>query len=219
MKSRALIVMTSPNTWIELRILYESGNYPNLMSLYDYAKDKYPDMPTMAQMSSRCAEECWDKDRFTEIKTELERRSITELLAELGMDRKEQMKYRVKCVKAADELKIIISKLYNMLQYIDPNSDQFTETLGKIKVLTDTLFKGMNTSLTALQDISKLTGDYAPEKTKEAKKTGGGVPPMEDLTEEEILQDLKRMQAAGITLDEIEELKTLSDEQKGTCEP
>lgn len=221
--TRALIVTTSPNTWIELRILYESGNYPNLKALYDYAKDKFPDMPSMTQMCSRCADECWDKERFTEIKTELERRSMAELLAELGMDRKEQVKYRVKCVKAADELKVVISKLYNMLQYIDPNSDQFTETLGKIKVLTDTLFKGMNTSLAALQDISKLTGDYAPEKTKEIKshgyKVGSGATAIEDMTEEEILQDLKRMKAAGIDLDEIEELKTISDEQEGTNEP
>lgn len=221
--TRTLTVTTSPNTWIELRVLYESGNYPNLKALYDYAKNKFPDMPTMAQISSRCADECWDKERFTEIKTELERRSVAELLADLGMDRKEQIKYRVKCVKAADEMKGVISGLHNMLQWLDPESDKFTETLGKIKALSDTLFKGMNTSLAALQDISKLTGDYAPEKTKEIKshsyKAGSGPTAIEDMTEEEILQDLKRMKAAGISLDEIGELKTPSDERRGPCEP
>lgn len=213
-----LVVITSPNTWAELRVLYESGEYPNIKSLYDRNWRKFPDMPSMRELQERCFEECWDKDRLTEVRVELKRRNLAELYSELGMDDMEQARYRIKCVKAVDDMRRIINRMYRTLGSLDPESPKFTETLGKIKVLSETMFKGMNTSLAALQDISKQTGGYAPAPAKEQKKTGKGANELDGMTEEEIIQDLKRMQAAGIDLTEIEELKTPPDEQKGPDE-
>ncbi len=213
-----LIVVTSPNTWIELRVLYESGKYPNLNALYEKTKDKFSDMPDLYDLKRRCAEENWDKERFQEIKTEIKRRNLVELYASLGMGEVEQAQYRIECVKAVDGMRDIVKKLYEQLNCLETNSSEYVSTLSKIKVLTDTMLKGMNTSLTALQDISKLTGDYAPVSTKEVKshtyRSKNEDKGIEDMTEEEIIQDLKRMKAAGINLNEIDELKTSSDERK-----
>lgn len=211
-------IFTSPETWNQLRVLYESGEYPNLNALYEKHKDNYVDMPNILGLSRHAATECWEKGRFNEVKTEAKRQNYVKLYAELGMDDREQARYRVECVKAADDLKKIIAKLYDALNGLDPYSQMFTETLSKIKVLTDTMFKGMNTSLTALQEIGKITGSYAPEKDSRTKTTNGKTTPLEDMTEEEILQDLKRMQAAGINLTEIPQLNTSSDAQKGPNE-
>lgn len=218
-----VIVITSPNTWIELRVLYESGKYPNLNALYENTKDKFPDMPDLCMLRHRCAKENWDKERFQEIKTEIKRRNLIELYASLGMDEEEQARYRIECVKVVDGMKDIINKLYFTLNDLDPGSKEYNLALSKIKVLTDTMLKGMNTSLTALQDISKLIGDYAPVSTKEVKshtyRSGDKDKGIEDMTEEEIIQDLKRMQAAGIDLSEIDELKINTDERKQGNEP
>jgi hypothetical protein len=204
-------------------VLYESGKYPNLDVLYEHTKCKFNDMPDLPALKRRCGEEGWDKERFQEIKTEIKRRNLIELYASLGMDEEEQARYRIECVKVVDGMKDIINKLYATLEGLDPNSSLYIQTLSKIKVLTDTMLKGMNTSLTALQDISKLIGDYAPVSTKEVKahtyKSGNKEKEIEDMTEEEIIQDLKRMQAAGINLGEIDELKTSPDERNGTNEP
>lgn len=210
------VIFTSPDTWSQLRVLFESGSYPNLLALYDAHKDQYPDMPQMQTLRLHAEEECWDKDRFTEVKTEVRRRNMIELYAELGMDEKEQARCRIECVRAVDGVKEIIKGLYALLRGMDPESNTFNETLSKIKVLTDTMFKGMNTSLAALQDISKLTGSYAPVTTKEVKSHGygSGDKTIEDMTEEEIIQDIKRMQAAGIFIPEI-----ASDERKQGNEP
>lgn len=223
MGENKLIKVTSPATWSHLQVLFESGEYPNLKSLYDHVKDKYPDMPSLWDLRERCGAEGWDKERFYEITTEVKRRNMAELYAELGMDEREQARYRVECVKAVDDIKSIIGKLYSCLDKLDPNGIEFNETLGKIKVLSDTMFKGMGTSLSALQDISKLAGDYAPEKTKEVKshgfKTKEGLKAIDDMTEEEILQDLKRMERAGITFGEIEDSKPSPNAQGGTNGP
>lgn len=214
-----LMVVTSLNTWSDLRVLFESGEYPNLDMLYDAQKKNYRDMPAMHDLKQRCAKECWEKERFQEIRTEVKRRNLVELYASLGMDDEEQARYRVECVRAVDGVKAVIAQLHVQITMLDPNSREFTDTLGKIKVLSDTMFKGMNTSLTALQDISKLTGDYAPVTTKEVKGHGyvtkDGLKGIEEMSEEEIIQDLKRMKAAGISLDEIEDLKTSPDAQGG----
>lgn len=220
---RDVILFTSPQTWTELRVLYESGKYPNLKVLYEQTKDKFADMPDLWFLERRCSQEGWDKERFQEIKTEIKRRNLVELYAALGMGEEEQARYRIDCVKVVDQMKDIINQLYGSLQELDPNSKNYNLVLSKIKVLTDTMLKGMNTSLTALQDISKLTGDYAPVSTKEVKahtyKTGDRDKSIEDMSEEEIIQDLKRMQAAGINLTDIEELKIDTDERKGPNEP
>lgn len=212
-----LVVVTSPQTWTELRVLFESGEYRNLYDLYEREKDKYSDMPSIDALNDRCAAECWDKDRLQEAKAEVKRRNLIEMYASLGMDEEEQARYRIKCVKAIDDLKRVIGRMYRSLNGLDPNSQKFTETLGKIKVLTDTMFKGMNTSLAALQDISKLTGSYAPEKEAKSRtyRSDDGIAEIEDMTEEEILQDLKRMRAAGISLEEVGDAKISSDERKG----
>lgn len=218
-----LAVITSPNTWVELRVLYESGKYPNLKVLHEKTKDKFNDMPDLYSLEFRCAEENWNKERFQEMRVEIKRRNLVELYASLGMDEEEQARYRIECVKVVDGMKDIINQLYATLEGLDPNSNLYIQTLSKIKVLTDTMLKGMNTSLTALQDISKLVGDYAPVSTKEIRShtynAGDTDKAIEDMTEEEIIQDLKRMQAAGIDLNEIEELKTSSDERKRPNEP
>lgn len=220
---RGLIVVTSPNTWIELRVLYESGKYPNLKVLYEKTKDKFPDMPDLHMLTARCSYECWDKERFHEMKTEIKRRNMVELYASLGMDEEEQARYRIESVKIVDGMKDIINKLYASLDDLSPNGKEYNLALSKIKILSDTLFKGVNTSLTALQDISRLLGDYAPVSAKEASshgyRTGDKDKGIEDMSEEEIVQDLKRMQSAGINLSEIEELKIDTDERKGTNEP
>lgn len=216
-----LILYTSPNTWVELRVLYESGDFPNLNVLHEQNKHKYSDMPDLREVVRRAAKECWDKDRMTEVKVEVKRRNLVELYAKLGMSDHMQAKYRIKCVKAIDKIEKIINRMYGVLNDMNPRSREFTETLGKIKVLSDSMFKGMNTSLAALQDISKLTGSYAPTTTKEAKShnTKDGLKELEDMSEEEIIQDLKRMQRAGIDLNNIRELETLSDAQRGPNEP
>lgn len=214
-------VATTPKTWVELRILYESGEYPNLKKLHERNCDKFEDMPSLIQLQRQCQAECWDKERLQEISVEVKRRNVIETYAALGMDEVEQARYRVECVRAVDDIKGVIAKLYECLNGLDPNDPTFNETLGKIKLLSDTMFKGMGTSLSALQDISKLTGDYAPEKTKEVRghgfKTKDGLKNIEEMTEEEILQDLKRMKAAGITIEEIESAETPSDAQGGAC--
>lgn len=218
-----LVVFTSPVTWSQLRVLYESGEYPNLKTLHEKQHKNYSDMPDVYALSNRATKECWDKDRYTEVKTELKRRNMVELYASLGMDDREQARYRIECIKAVDKLRDNLNQLYDILADLDPGSKQHTETLGKIKVLSDTMIKGLNTSLAALQDISKLTGDYAPVATKEVKghtyKAGSTTGAVEDMTEEEIVQDLKRMQAAGIDLNDIGALETSPDEQGGVCEP
>jgi hypothetical protein len=223
MRKNDIVVVTSPNTWIELRVLYESGKYPNLNVLYENTKDKFSDMPDLCTLIYRCEEEGWDKERFQEIKTEVKRRNLIELYSSLGMDEKEQARYRIECVKVVDGMKDIINKLYHTLDGLDTSSSLYVQTLSKIKVLTDTMLKGMNTSLAALQDISKLVGSYAPVSTKEIKahsfSLGNKDKEIEDMTEEEIIQDLKRMRAAGIDLNEIETLKTPSGEGKQGNEP
>lgn len=217
-----LAVITSPNTWTELRVLYESGKYPNLSVLYEQTRNKFPDMPDMILLQKRCLAEGWDKERFQEMQTEIKRRNTVELYAALGMDEEKQAQYRIDCVKAVDGLKGVIGQLYDLLYDLEPNSKQYTETLAKIKVLTDSMVRGMNTSLSALQDISKLTGDYAPVSTKEnshTHKSGDKTKPIEDMTEEEIIQDLKRMQAAGIDLSDIEQLNFNTGSEKQGNEP
>lgn len=223
MDENNVIKFTSPATWSEIRVLYESGEYPNLKTLYEKHKGNYEDMPELYLITQRAACECWDKERYTEIKTEAKRRNMVELYAKLGMDDETQAKYRIECVKAVDEIKDVIKLLYQSLNNLDPNCKDYTQALSKIKVLSDTMFKGMNTSLAALQDISKLTGDYAPVSTKEMKghgfKTKDGMKSIEEMTEEEILQDLKRMQRAGIDLTSIEDFNSSSDAQGAANEP
>lgn len=216
MNNKQLIVFTSPDTWSQLRVLFESGNYPNLLALYDAHKDQFPDMPQMQTLKIQAEEQNWDKDRYTEVKTEARRRNMIELYAELGMDEMEQARCRIECVHAVDGIKGIVQGLHALLRDMNPEDSKFNETLSKIKVLTETMFKGMNTSLAALQDISKLTGSYAPVTTKEIKSHGygSGDKAIEEMTEEEIIQDIKRMQAAGISIPEI-----ASDERKRGNEP
>lgn len=220
---QGLVLYTSPNTWSELRVLYESGKYPNIKALYEATKDKFSDMPELGVLTMRCGKEDWDRERFQEIKTEIKRRNLAELYASLGMDEEEQARYRIESVRVVDGMKDIINKLYASLEDMDPNGKEYNLALSKIKILTDTLLKGVNTSLTALQDISKLLGDYAPVSTKEVKantyRTGNKDKNIEDMSEEEIIQDLKRMQAAGISLMDIEDVKINTDERKQGNEP
>ena len=217
-----LAPLTSPDTWGSLRVLYESGEYASIKALYEAKRDDFTDMPDIDTLLDRSIAGCWDKERYTEIKTEVKKRNLIELYASLGMDEREQARYRVQCVRAVDKLKGAVTRLYRKLDSLEPDSETFDRTLGKIKVLSDTMFKGLNTSLTALQDISKLTGDYAPIQTKDVKshgfKTKNGMKEIEDMSEEEILQDLKRMQRAGIDLNDLSVPETSPDAQRGPNE-
>lgn len=219
----SLVVRTSPQTWSSLQVLYESGEYSNLQRLHDLNCHKFSDMPKLRTLLDYARDHCWDKERLQEISTEVKRRNLIDLYAQLGMDDIEQAKYRIECIRAFDDIKVIIAQLFSNLNGLDPNSKLYNDTLGKIKVLTDTMFKGMSTSLAALQDLAKLTGSYAPEKTKEIKSHSygnkGANNEIEDMSEEEILQDLKRMQAAGLDIATILPPETSPDEQRGPNEP
>lgn len=193
----------SPEMWITIRVLFESGKFRNITTMIKDQSPLFADFPPRHLIQKVADEQGWDKHALDEITTEIVRRNAGEVLAELGMDQVKRYSYLANTIRAADGVLGIVERLQNKISDLQDGEEINDALLNKIKTISETVFKGMAVSVKA-QDIAiKLTGEYAPEKVKgistnSYKRADGSETSVEDMTEEEILQEINRMKRARI---------------------
>lgn len=162
----------SPEFWISIRTLYESGQFPSYETLRAHLTKMMSGqrIPSLQAIKQRSAKEGWNKHISDAEIAEKKAQSITELFESYGMPLQERVRRNVVGIKCIDDIN---TEIHTLLQTIrkkteeltgDTDMDALKTTFSEVVEKLPSLAQHLKVSLDYLKNSQALCGDNAPEK-------------------------------------------------------
>lgn len=189
----------SPDVWITIQTLLESGQFSTLENVYKHLKKIHPGitLPAISTARKRAGKEGWNKHASDAEIQEKKTQSITELFAEYGMPLEERIRRNVMGITKIDETVGEIAGLLKTAKKKVEEEGITEEVAASIKTVIDgfpRMTQGLKIMLEYLKNSHALCGDNAPEKKHlmgdALKKPARDI---DDLTPEEMNKEVERL--------------------------
>jgi len=195
----------SHELWTTIQVLYESGRFASVEEMHKHCKNSLPKTPSIDSIKKRSAKYNWDKHAMEERIEEKKRENFEDLFARLGANQENRARLIVEGMYAARDIRKEIEQQIDRMKKLRGSCRDAKEFLEALEAIVEKLgpyFQNLNTARGYLTESFKLCGDYSPEKSKfsgrvKTQKTGTS-PDNEDLSIEDIDQELKRLAQRGL---------------------
>ena len=189
----------TPDFWVTIRTLYESGQFESSQKLHNHLKTvfKRQKIPTLAYLKRKITLEGWNKHASDAEIAEKKAKSIEEIFESYGMPLEERIKRNVHGITAVDVVKNEIFTLIKTAQEkINSSTDvsDAEKTISKTMELFPSLLSGLRLSLDYLKNTQSLCGDNAPEKRMQLENKRRIDNEYDQMTDDELEKELERLQ-------------------------
>jgi len=189
----------SPDVWITIQALYESGQFATLENVYDHLKRIDPGirLPAISYTRKKAGKEGWNKHVSDAEIQEKKTQSIAELFAEMGMPIEERIRRNVMGITSIDTTIHEINSLLNTAKKKledDGVTEDVCSALSSVMDGFPRMAQGLKIALEYLKNSHALCGDNAPEK-KHLMGDALKKPARDesDMTPEELQKELDRL--------------------------
>jgi hypothetical protein len=164
----------SPETWITIQTLFESGRFSSLSDLHKHYTKILPESqrPSLDSLKRKAASLQWDKTKQNEIIEEKKAKNFSELFSELGLTEHKMAEVMVNGVLCAEQMRNTI------IEQFKTNGTEILSDPLQSKVMYDnlnSLFSDMRTAHKYLETCLRLSGANPSEKKTVTLKDSGDV--------------------------------------------
>jgi hypothetical protein len=209
---------TRSRAWEMLKTMWNSKNYITVKNLIADANEILSYVPPKKEIEERMDRECWRNPTIRELDAELAgeiKKTAAEIMDEKGVTINRLVDDVLKIIDAPNDINEITGLLTDeMLSYCRTKifNRYVREQLAPlVRGLVDSRTKAAGAKLQAVELLLKLRGAYRDPDAHGKRvhismhSRSGEIearrPAIEDMTPEEMVSEIKRMQEAGITID------------------
>jgi hypothetical protein len=197
-KKRKPQTKMTPELWMTVQSMFESGRFISLENLHKCCTSIFPNPPSLDSIKKHAATEKWDKSAQKEAIEEEKTKNFRELFSELGLDDKRTAQVIVDGVLCFERTQ---SKIIDLFTSAGPEIFTDPEQMLNMQSLLRELFSNQNTAHRYLETKLKLSGNNPTERKNITLKDESEhklIKKFTDMTNDEIEGELNRIRSVMI---------------------